>query len=550
MYPFNICTILHRCLFFVHHVHFLDFMTHLKMLFAVAVLFFGGTYYSSTLTPTTTDRKPNMQQSLANVINKLDQMVFATIPPPIPKSWIDSPNRSEEWKCDILLAQSSIPNSVFGVFTREDLKEGDEIFANSLMVSIQDGLRVPLHLPLFKHHSVYANVKVNESFAIVATDSIQAGSELFINMDDDSLNPIYREYYQRHLYPNDPNVQDYLEADALVKDLFDVLPTRPDRKAGRRTGRQAALMRQIPSVDAGPLLKVYRKHIQKYNPKAATLIPVDMNEARNMLEAGSSQTFISNVRSLDWLKNHSLCLDGLRAGKSTFANDAMGTFATRSVSAGDVISTVPLIATADGNFTPNCFQVDDTVYLCPLSFAAFIQAAVDGCSNEEECPMNVANAMYQFSSFNGLNEERFNLLKGNDLLKVSPSDDEVPLHISFAPTHAHEPYIVLNIVYIRIQSQVSPSMSSQFGISRTVMKYLRIAWIRCNFCHLVDWLILFSMANKIVTFKNTFIRYSHSSTHYLHSGYIYKLFVIALSRSNEKSCIKSFALGRFLALNS
>jgi hypothetical protein len=392
-------------------------MTHLKMLFAVAFLFFGGTYYSSTLSPTTTDRKPNMQQSLANVINKLDKVVFATIPPPIPKSWIESPNRSEGWKCDILLAQSSIPNSVFGVFTREDLKEGDEIFASSLMVSIQDGLRVPLHLPLFKHHSVYANVKVNESHAIVATDSIQAGSELFINMNDDSLNPIYRELYQHHLYPNDPNAQDYMEVDALVKDLFDVLPTRPDRKAGRRSGRQASLMRQIPSVDAGPLLKVYRKHIQKYNPKAATLIPVDMNEARNMLEVGSSQTFISNVRSLDWLQNHSLCLDGLRAGKSTFANDAMGTFATRSVSAGDVISTVPLIATADGNFTPNCFQVDDSVYLCPLSFAAFIQAAIDGCSNEEECPINVANAMYQFSSFNGLNKERLNLLKGNDLLK-------------------------------------------------------------------------------------------------------------------------------------
>lgn len=397
-----------------------DFMTHLKMLFAVSVLFFGGTYYSSTLTPTT-DMKPNMQQSLNKVLNTLEQMAFAKIPPPIPKSWIESPNRSEEWNCDVLLAQSSIPNSMFGVFTKKDLKQGDEIFASgSHAVSfLLDGVDVPLSLPLFKHHSVYANVKVDESLAIVATDTIQAGSELFINLNDDSLNPKYRELYQTILYPNDPTSQDYLEADALVKDLFDVLPTRPDRKVGRRTGRQAAVMKRIPSVDAGPLLNVYREHIQKYNPKLASLIPVDMNEARNMMEA-TSEKFISNVRSLDWLQNHSLCLDGLRAEKSTFAVDSMGAFATTSVSAGDVITTIPLIATMEDDLFPNCFKLNDTtVRLCPLSDAALVQTAVEGCTEEEECPINVANAMYQFSSLNQFNKERFNLLKGIDSLKNS-----------------------------------------------------------------------------------------------------------------------------------
>lgn len=407
---------------------FLDFMTHLKMLISIAILFFGGTYYSSTLS-TTMETEPKKKESLTSVLNKLEKLAFATIPPPIPKSIvIDSSNRSNEWDCGVLLAQSSIPNSVLGVFTYHDLEKGDEIFgpfstngssgSSSSQIPIQDGVTVPLHLPLFKHHSVYANVKVNDSFTIVATDTIQAGSELFINLDDDSMNPMYRDFYRNHLYPNDPTVPDYLEADSIVKDLFDVLPMRSEMKVGRRTGRQSAVKKQIPTVDAGSLLKVYRDHIQKYNPTVAALIPVDMNEARSMLEDGSSQTFISKSRSLDYLKNHSLCLDGgLRAGKSTFVDDAMGAFATRTVSVGDVISSVPLIATTDDRISSNCFKGNDTVYLCPLSFAAFVQGAVDGCTDEEECPINVANVMYQFSSSNPLNEARFEFLKGNDLLK-------------------------------------------------------------------------------------------------------------------------------------
>lgn len=396
----------------------------------LAILFFGGTYYSSTLsTSTTTETDPKKKKSITTIVNKLEKIAFPTIPPPIPKSIvIDSPKRSKKWDCGVLLAQSSIPNSVLGVFTYHDLEQGDEIFgplsststsiSSSFPIPMQDGVTVPLHLPLFKHHSVYANVKVNDSFTIVATDTIQAGSELFINLDDDSMNPMYRDFYRNQLYPNDPTVQDYLEADSVVKDLFDALPTRAERKVGSRTKRQSAVKKQIPSVNAGPLLKVYRDHIQQYNPKVASLIPIDMNEARSMLEDGSSQTFISNSRSLDWLQNHSVCLDGLRVGTSTFANNAMGAFATRAVSAGDVISSVPLIATTDDKFSSNCFKVNDTVYLCPLSFAAFVQAAVDGCTDEEECPINVANAMYQFSSTNQMNEARFNLLKGNDLLKV------------------------------------------------------------------------------------------------------------------------------------
>lgn len=356
------------------------------------------------------------------LVENLEEVLYALKPPTIPNPVIRNEHKLHS-DCNVVLAQSSIPNSIFGVFTRKDLKAGDEIFGPSDLISLQDDVHVHPSLPLIKHHPVFANVDVNPLNAIVATIDVSAGSELFINLADDSFSAGYRDFYQMGLYPNDPTKEDYVEADLIIKELFDIIPLIPekeDRKTGRRTGkRQAAMKRKrIPTVDAGSMLKIYSDHIGKYNSRLKRLIPLETNEARSVLDNGSTLTFISNVRDLEWLEKHSLCLDELRIGKSSSDDGSVGVFTTHSVSAGSIISSAPLFVASDHRPIVNCFKFGEK-YVCPLAAASFVRTSDQTCSERDSCSMNIANSFFRFSSSNALNMYRFKDSDEGELMKVS-----------------------------------------------------------------------------------------------------------------------------------
>lgn len=366
-------------------------------------------------------------------------------------------------ECNLFLADSSIPGHGrgLGVFTTKSFEEGEVVFPGlGLGSGLEGGLEadafgtkgieLPLHshLVLLKQHHIYGNVIQGSSKqqkqgggdgSITSKRSIQAGEELFVNFQD--LNENYKEIYHKQLHVHDPTLEEYQMADEIIAEAMAAIPTKVvyegsgDRnvkkyKSGRGRNKQRT-KRVVPSVDAASILNLLKSTVARYDQRLAALIPESTAEARSILDdsgegGGGTANFISNRRSVDWIRANGLCLDGLYPGLSSAIStgtdngagkSAVGTFASRDVSIGDIITTAPLYAMKKSHSVANmhCYDAPvDDISLCPLSFAALMHNGDDEekvCINSDEnedCPSTVgpANAKVQWSEFNMSNRRR------------------------------------------------------------------------------------------------------------------------------------------------
>ena len=103
--------------------------------------------------------------------------------------------------CSLYIADSSLPNSGFGIFTMKSMKAGDILVpeCNALKVDLVD---FSPYVMLMKQHSFYGNVKGGiGGSAIVASRNIEEGEEIFIHLEDYPSQ--FQEVYQK-LHPFDP----------------------------------------------------------------------------------------------------------------------------------------------------------------------------------------------------------------------------------------------------------------------------------------------------------------------------------------------------------
>jgi hypothetical protein len=410
-----------------------DFFMHLKIFGFIILFFFGKMIYdnmrgsSGPKPPPVIPKKGLMEKMQENALKELE-----LVDPDLPQNnLIQFPSRNSTHgdggsgndkkssiACSIYLTGSSIPATGmnFGVFATKPFQEGDVIF-HSGKTLIVEGMELSVHAMLMKQHPLFGNVKWTKQNGIIAKRDIKAGEEMFIDFSDFKDPDSFANIYHNTLHVNDPLKEDYEMADSIVSDVIDAIPhklvfDKPKRKQYKQKFNRGD-GKLVPEVDAGRILTIIKNTVSKYSNKLGRLIPDTTIKARSINEAKGTARFISNRRSVKWITRHGICLNGLSSESSCSAKQAMmiaegsnGAFTTRSVSAGEIIETVPLYAMKrnDSPGDGNCIAapVEDVV-LCPLSSASNARKGEQCKSGVDECPSNMINAKYEWSEWNAAN---------------------------------------------------------------------------------------------------------------------------------------------------
>lgn len=397
-------------------------MCHLGGFASFLLLYFASVIFSSK-TPLDQKQKPSI---LSDILNNLDKdEVNLSVITLLPENQVILANDNGSdiigsgGVCSLYIADSSLPNSGFGVFSMKSIKAGDVVVPQSKTFDVA-GVQMSSYMMFIKQHGLgYDNVKGGiDGSEIVASKDIGPGDELFFKLED--YNSDFKVAYHS-LHPNDPTKISFEQVDSISKKIIGAIPIRkienkPKKKQYKQKTKRTWTSK--PSMDATAIFGLFKDTLIEYDTNLANLLPSTHSEAQSMLDAGGRAMYITNKRSPEWLVKNGVCVDGLRP-----TNSGSGAVTTRPVLKGDVISTSPLYATLRKDDHSNCFCSDGLdLMLCQLSFSSHISEGLSSsqCSSDDrnDCPHNVANAHYQFSKFNKLNEN-LAIHSRDHLLKVS-----------------------------------------------------------------------------------------------------------------------------------
>lgn len=349
----------------------------------------------------------------------------------------------EEGGCSLFLAESSIPNSGFGVYTTSGYTKGSEV-SSDIAIPMADILRhlgenaefirwthddynwigdfqteyvlaeevdinaFPLG-SLTNFHTYLSNIHPTgygyddslhsrekdpgvgaytySSRVVSATRDIKAGEELFSN---------YGEKWLDDHHINVPKLVHYHKAGRILEEMSDRLT---DEDTASMTSDHIDSLQKIVSI---------------FDFHTASLLPKTLSSLK---EATVEKIAWETVtpRSMDWIKQNGKCLDNIYPDKSTIPQAGRGAFAQRSIKKGELITPIPLLqimnktnATMYGTTTThNGYQVRDeddvigqhlllnycfthaesSILLCPSTYGALI-------NHDSANP----NAMYKWSS--------------------------------------------------------------------------------------------------------------------------------------------------------
>ena len=382
---------------------------------------------------------------ISSQLEKLNRIEIIEPPLPIPEKQIILEKSNDQLllvqndDCSLFIADSSLSsNSGFGIFTMKSVKKGDIIIPsqkrnkvfnvydskdNDGNESISSDFYNP-YMMFMKQHSLYDNVNGGvDSSAIVASRDIEEGEELFFKYDDYSSD--FKSSYQR-LHPHDPTTTLFEKVDDITGKLIESIPMHKIQiksKTKQYKQKQKPKYKTEPVIDATMLIQLFKDTLQDYDRVLADLLPSTHSEAKSLIEAGGKEKYLSNKRSTDWLSTNGVCVDGLHSS----AESDTGVFASRSVLKGDILTTSPLYAVLSNNENDkeHCFCVNKgELLLCPLSISSYINEGVlsSQCDIESrnDCPNNIANAHYEWSKLNKLNNN-IDGISTADLLKVRKS---------------------------------------------------------------------------------------------------------------------------------
>ncbi|CAB9517506.1 Guanylate cyclase [Seminavis robusta] len=174
-----------------------------------------------------------------------------------------------------------------------------------------------------------------------AEENIMAGSELF---EDYGTSYFDGRESLKHL----PHQADYENADEILESLGELR----DALAQIPRNKRLAIFQDIYDIVKGAWGDNSRILQALPNPPDNLQDFQDI-ESGSYGTAGFFDTIIQkgskylekkqSVRDLDWLKEHGVCMDGIKSGTSGIPHAGRGAFATRSFRKGDVIAPMPLI---------------------------------------------------------------------------------------------------------------------------------------------------------------------------------------------------------------
>mmetsp|Transcript_26282 Transcript_26282/g.30020 ORF Transcript_26282/g.30020 Transcript_26282/m.30020 type:complete len:545 (-) Transcript_26282:2028-3662(-) len=382
-----------------------DFLTHLSIVGVFIIIFCASVIFSKK----TFDAKPSILSDIQKNIE--DSFISSLVDPKLPGNTlinVGSKGGSSDSNCALYLAESSVPNSGFGIYAMKSFSEGDIIIPSCKKNIVIDGIDFSPYILSMKEHPLYHNVKGGYGGSpIIASKPIEGGSELFFQFEQNNshLEKVYRE-----LHPDDPTSETFAKVDKIVESFIENVPMQKVKiKSKRKQYKQKAKVQytEKPAMDVTPFLKLIKDTLLEYDTEISRILPDTHMEAFSMVKAGGSHAYISNKPHTTWLSQNGVCVDGVHPSKSGIYGGKDGAFATRKVFKGDVVISSPLLATARDEIKNDCFNVIGTVLmLCPLSFASYINNGLSQCSSEnlKECASNVANSYYQWSLFNELNK--------------------------------------------------------------------------------------------------------------------------------------------------
>ena len=326
----------------------------------------------------------------------------------------------EEDRCNLYLADTSIPGAGFGLFAGKSIGEGSTVVDAGMILPIGSSTMAQ-HQLIIKPHSTASNVvltkKPDGHAYFVAKRNIEPGEEIFV--DEPTTGDDSASYYS--LFTNVPTPASYALADDILanefKDLTRKKTTFGDRKSkishpGRKN-KEAQTTGAIDQVDVQSLI-VIRNIVKRFDPLAASLLPVTSSRLGLSMVLGAGVAALNN-RTIHSIHQKGQCFDGITTtiaeGEMEDTLASKGPVLTRNVAEGDVIMSLPLyIVTPETSNIPEdfasiCLKIgNESLLFCPLSHAhASIKHASSNnkpaVSEEDECT-NCPNARYTWSSWN------------------------------------------------------------------------------------------------------------------------------------------------------
>jgi SET domain len=164
---------------------------------------------------------------------------------------------------------------------------------------------------------------------IRATKPIQPGMELFAfygdNWDENNVDPFQAKLTK----------WDYEQADEVLDKIVAFMDTYGDEMTDKLKDDVLDFMLDTVLEGAGG----------KHAKVIRSLIPAHPDKLQRVTEAGGTFAYRNRdiVKSMEWLNDNGLCVDNLRAGRSTIPDAGRGAFALRAIPEGATISPVPMI---------------------------------------------------------------------------------------------------------------------------------------------------------------------------------------------------------------
>jgi len=214
----------------------------------------------------------------------------------------DIDNNEQNFPCSVYLARSTIPNGGFGLFAGVPIPRGRPVGPPDIAVHLID-------LPTDEDNFALRNL--HEKYA--ASSHVTGG-----------------QFEGNQVHALLPGIG--MVANGLAKD-FNVIPYRPDvneADVARTTSPGTGAISHYFNMSYFSFqdIRVGEEFFVKFT-EDSTSLPKDKSKNRS--------------KDIKWLKNHGICLDKIRQGKSSIKNLGRGAFATRYIGKGEIITSSPLL---------------------------------------------------------------------------------------------------------------------------------------------------------------------------------------------------------------
>eukprot|EP00979_Chaetoceros_neogracilis_P006873 scaffold1395_cov234-Chaetoceros_neogracile.AAC.2 len=319
--------------------------------------------------------------------------------PIFPKSWHqdDDVHEYAETDCSLYMAESSIPNAGLGMFAgrsfveREDVDPSSQVIiplidlgdsplyigsvlsnypwsgwaqdahleAKSVNVlypnlgmlanshlglsnvdqTAEDGIRKLLgSSSRMEDISAGANTLHHAATFKVKDKPIQAGQEIFVDYGSS-----YFHHREKQFDMIFPTMDNYATADKQVRafaaNLGDEI-TEKNRQDWKR------IIKDLEDDDESEDDDEESEDDEKNegNFRVAFALPESVEDVKYVAEIGTARYSIpESTRSLEWLEDNGVCLDNIKAGKSSIPYAGHGAFAVRRLSKGSIVAPMPLV---------------------------------------------------------------------------------------------------------------------------------------------------------------------------------------------------------------